>query len=196
MDGGSLPLIRVGPPPAKQRLYWVLGLDDIVNGLRGGHAHYVAHGTNPDVSLDGSALTWESGHGVWLRRAGHTTRVAAVAGNPQVSDGGASRVWAVVFDTPAALTAGDSGSNFDVYMLGKLLWCMVSGRPVLRREWFRRPENDISVMFRNDPHAYMINTILEKCVVEQQKDCANPSASSSLPGEQNQRQSNDWNKSR
>src|SRR5437763_8806656 len=86
------------------------------NGLRGGHAHYVAHGTNPDLSLDGSALAWESGHGVWLHRVGHTARVAAVGGNPQVSDGGASRVWAVVFDTPAALTAGDSGSNFDVYM--------------------------------------------------------------------------------
>ena len=62
-------------------------------------------------------------------------------------------------------------TNFDVYMLGKLLWCMVTGRPVLRREWFRRRENDVSIMFRHDPHAYMINTILEKCVVEQQKDC-------------------------
>jgi hypothetical protein len=48
---------------------------------------------------------------------------------------------------------------------------MVTGRPVLRREWFRQPQNDISVMFRDDPHAYMINTILEKCVVEHEKDC-------------------------
>jgi serine/threonine protein kinase len=62
-------------------------------------------------------------------------------------------------------------SNFDVYMLGKLLWCMVSGRLVLRREWFRQPQNDISLIFRDDPHAYMINTILEKCVVERQQDC-------------------------
>lgn len=62
-------------------------------------------------------------------------------------------------------------TTFDVYMLGKLLWCMVTGRPVLRREWFRQPQNDISVMFRDDPHAYMINTILEKCVVEHEKDC-------------------------
>jgi serine/threonine protein kinase len=61
--------------------------------------------------------------------------------------------------------------NFDVYMLGKLLWCMVSGRAVLRREWFRLPQNDISVMFRDDPHAFMINIILEKCVVERQQDC-------------------------
>jgi serine/threonine protein kinase len=62
-------------------------------------------------------------------------------------------------------------STFDVYMFGKLLWCMVTGRSVLRREWFRRPQNDISVIFRDDPHAYMINTILEKCLVERQQDC-------------------------
>lgn len=57
-------------------------------------------------------------------------------------------------------------SNFDVYMLGKLLWCMVSGRLLLRREWFKEPQNDISSMFKDDPHAHVVNTILEKCVVE------------------------------
>jgi serine/threonine protein kinase len=61
--------------------------------------------------------------------------------------------------------------NFDVYSLGKLLWCMVSGRHVLKREWFRDPQNDISVMFGHDPHAFMINEILEKCVVERPQDC-------------------------
>jgi hypothetical protein len=88
----------------------------IGNGLKGGRAHQVAKGTNPDLSLDGSALTWERGHGVWLRRAGRTTRVAAVGGNPRVSDAGSSRIWAVVFDTPAALTRGDRGTGSDVYM--------------------------------------------------------------------------------
>ena len=62
-------------------------------------------------------------------------------------------------------------SNFDVYMLGKLLWCMVSGRLLLRREWFKEPQNDISVILRDDPHAHIINTILEKCVVERSQDC-------------------------
>ncbi|SRR6266478_1124280 len=61
--------------------------------------------------------------------------------------------------------------NFDVYSLGKLLWCMVSGHHVLKREWFRDPQNDISIMFRHDPHAYMINEILEKCVVERPQNC-------------------------
>jgi hypothetical protein len=62
-------------------------------------------------------------------------------------------------------------TNFDVYMLGKLLWCMVTGRLVLRREWYKRRENDVTIIFRHDPHTHMINTILEKCVVEKQQDC-------------------------
>ena len=41
--------------------------------------------------------------------------------------------------------------KFDVYMLGKLLWCMVSGRLLLQREWFRRPENDVTRAFPYDP---------------------------------------------
>jgi serine/threonine protein kinase len=61
--------------------------------------------------------------------------------------------------------------KFDVYMLGKLLWCMVSGRLLLQREWFRRPQNDVTRVFPHDPHMHMINTILEKCVVENPEDC-------------------------
>jgi hypothetical protein len=88
----------------------------IGNGLRGGRAHYFALGTNPALSRDGSAITWERGHGVWLQRDGHTTQVAAVGTNPQVTDAGASRIWGVAFDTPQPLVPGDSGSNWDVYM--------------------------------------------------------------------------------
>jgi hypothetical protein len=86
------------------------------NGLKGGRAHLIARGTNPDLSLDGSAITWERGHGVWLRRKGRTTRVAAVGGNPHVSDGGSSATWAVAFDTPSPLAGGDRGGGSDVYM--------------------------------------------------------------------------------
>lgn len=56
-------------------------------------------------------------------------------------------------------------------MLGKLLWCMVSGRLLLRREWFKQPQNDISLIFKDDPRAYVVNTILEKCVVEHAESC-------------------------
>lgn len=68
------------------------------NGLTGGKPRFVARGTNPDLSLDGSALTWERDHGVWLKRRGRTSKVVGVGGNPHVSDGGASRIWSVVYD--------------------------------------------------------------------------------------------------
>ena len=70
----------------------------VASGLKGGRPHFVARGTNPDLSLDGSALTWERGHGVWFKRRGRTSKVADVGGNPHVSDGGASRIWSVVYD--------------------------------------------------------------------------------------------------
>lgn len=66
---------------------------------------------------------------------------------------------------------GQVEPNFDVYMLGKLLWCMVTGRLLLQREWFKEPENDVALMFREDPHAHIINVILEKCVVERPEKC-------------------------
>jgi serine/threonine-protein kinase len=51
--------------------------------------------------------------------------------------------------------------HFDVYMLGKLLWCMVAGRLKLVREWHMRPEYDLTVKFPANPQMYMINAILE-----------------------------------
>jgi hypothetical protein len=71
------------------------------NGRTGGRPHLLALGTNPDVSLDGSAIAWERGHGVWLKRRGKIAKVADVGGNPHVSDGGASRIWSVVYDGPS-----------------------------------------------------------------------------------------------
>jgi serine/threonine protein kinase len=61
--------------------------------------------------------------------------------------------------------------SFDVYMLGKVLWCMVAGWPVLKREYFHRPNHDVTELFHNDPNMYMINVILEHSVVEEEKDC-------------------------
>lgn len=61
--------------------------------------------------------------------------------------------------------------NFDIYMLGKLLWCMVSGRLRLHRERFKRPENDLTVLFKDDPAMFMVNEILAMCVVEEPEQC-------------------------
>jgi serine/threonine protein kinase len=62
-------------------------------------------------------------------------------------------------------------TNFDVYMLGKLLWCMVTGRLKLPREYHQRPAYDIKKMFSNDPGMYAIDTIIKGCVVEEPEQC-------------------------
>jgi serine/threonine protein kinase len=61
--------------------------------------------------------------------------------------------------------------NFDVYMLGKLLWCMVAGRLKLFREEHHSPEFDLTVMFPNDPNMHVINGILDLCIVLKPSDC-------------------------
>jgi serine/threonine protein kinase len=62
-------------------------------------------------------------------------------------------------------------TNFDVYMLGKVLWCMVAGKPKLEREFWNEPENNVTKLFPSDPNMYMINVILGHSVVERQEKC-------------------------
>lgn len=61
--------------------------------------------------------------------------------------------------------------SFDIYMLGKLLWCMVTGRLRLQREYFRQQENDVTILFADDPAMHMIDTVLKACVVEREDQC-------------------------
>jgi len=61
--------------------------------------------------------------------------------------------------------------NFDVYMLGKLLWCMVSGRMKLPREYHTKAAYDVTALFPNDLNMRLINQILGKCVVEEPEQC-------------------------
>jgi serine/threonine protein kinase len=61
--------------------------------------------------------------------------------------------------------------NFDVYMLGKLLWCMVTGRLKLPREYHRKPAYDVTALFPNDPNMRTIGEIIGKCVVEEPDQC-------------------------
>jgi len=61
--------------------------------------------------------------------------------------------------------------NFDVYMLGKVLWCMVAGKSKLEREFWDYPEYDLTKLFPSDPDMHMINVILKNSVVVKQGDC-------------------------
>jgi serine/threonine protein kinase len=65
--------------------------------------------------------------------------------------------------------------SFDVYMLGKLLWCMNSGRLKLPREYHHRKGFDLTGLFPNDPHMHFVNAILDRCIVEEPHLCL-PSA--------------------
>ena len=62
-------------------------------------------------------------------------------------------------------------TNFDVYMLGKLLWCMVTGRLKLPREYHDKPAYDVKTQFSNDPKIDAVSTIIKKCVVEEPDQC-------------------------
>lgn len=62
-------------------------------------------------------------------------------------------------------------TNFDVYMLGKLLWCMVAGRLKLPREYHNREQYDLKVLFPNDPNMVAVDAIVKKCVVEEPAEC-------------------------
>lgn len=61
--------------------------------------------------------------------------------------------------------------NFDVYMLGKLLWCMVAGRMKLPREYHRRDQFNVARLFPDDRNMSYINRVLDNCVVERPEAC-------------------------
>jgi serine/threonine protein kinase len=62
-------------------------------------------------------------------------------------------------------------AHSDVYMLGKLLWCMVTGRLKLPREYHDRPKYDIKILFPADAGMVAVDAIIKKCVVEEPDQC-------------------------
>lgn len=65
----------------------------------------------------------------------------------------------------------DVKPSTDVYMLGKLLWCMVSGKLRLVREDYREPNFDLTNMFPGSPQMEYINLIFDKCLVPREPMC-------------------------
>jgi serine/threonine protein kinase len=59
----------------------------------------------------------------------------------------------------------------DVYMLGKLLWSLVDGRAFLPYQSQKYPQFDLTLTFPGDPHMNFINQLLERSVVEHERDC-------------------------
>jgi serine/threonine protein kinase len=65
----------------------------------------------------------------------------------------------------------DVRPTFDVFSLGKLLWSMISGEPVLRLWYFQTDESNVERIFPNDRSFRWANRIFKKCIVEHESDC-------------------------
>ena len=61
--------------------------------------------------------------------------------------------------------------KFDVFSLGKTLWSMISGKDWLQLWYFDEPDNDLVKQFPIDDRMFLINKLLEKCIVQKEENC-------------------------
>jgi serine/threonine protein kinase len=67
--------------------------------------------------------------------------------------------------------------TLDIFPLGKILWCMISGRHQLAFWYYdkpaqgSRPANNLKILFPDDPAMPVINSVLAQCVVEEESRC-------------------------
>ena len=61
--------------------------------------------------------------------------------------------------------------SFDVFSLGKVIWSMISGQSVLPLWYFKDQEYNLEYLFPEKREMKMINRLLDKCIVEREKDC-------------------------
>jgi eukaryotic-like serine/threonine-protein kinase len=99
-----------------------------------------------------------------------------------------SRDWIAPWaDIPQCLE--NPNPTLDVFCLGKVLWCMLSGAPSLPFWYHRRKAYDLCEMFKWNgeggkkiPNQYMVainSDILDNCIVEREEKCL-PSATELL----------------
>ena len=65
----------------------------------------------------------------------------------------------------------DINPSFDVFSLGKTIWAMVSGKPFLRLWSHREEEFNLEKMFPDRLEMVLLNGLLDKCIVQYEKDC-------------------------
>ena len=80
-----------------------------------------------------------------------------------------SRDWMPGWAMGLRLT--DVRPNFDVFSLGKVLWAMIAGQPILPLWYHRNPEFNLGKMFPDNESTAYVQTILDKTVVEKTTDC-------------------------
>lgn len=65
----------------------------------------------------------------------------------------------------------DLRPSFDVFSLGKVLWHMISGKPVLQLWYFEKDENNVEVLYPYLEHIGLINPLLSHCIVQDEENC-------------------------
>lgn len=71
----------------------------------------------------------------------------------------------------ARLNLGQVQPALDIYPLAKVLWSMISGQNGFPFWEYNREENDLEKMFPHDPIMPLVNTVLAKCLVREERDC-------------------------
>lgn len=80
-----------------------------------------------------------------------------------------SRDWMPPWAT--VMKIEDVKASFDVFSLGKVLWAMLSKKPILRLWDWDDDEFNLINMFPDNKNIWLINEVLEKCIVRYDKDC-------------------------
>jgi serine/threonine protein kinase len=60
---------------------------------------------------------------------------------------------------------------FDVFSFGKLIWSMLSGKPVLNLWYYEREANNVARIFPDRPEMALANSLFSKCIVEEESQC-------------------------
>jgi len=61
--------------------------------------------------------------------------------------------------------------TFDVFSLGKIIWSMISGIPILQLWYFDAKENNLDSLFAKSKEMKVVNKLLSKCIVEKEENC-------------------------
>ena len=61
--------------------------------------------------------------------------------------------------------------TFDVFSLGKIIYSMVSKKPVLPLWYFNRTDYNVELMYPNAKYIRLANELFRKCIVEKEGDC-------------------------
>ncbi len=65
----------------------------------------------------------------------------------------------------------DVKPTFDVFSLGKVIWSMATGKPILPLWYFGKDKFDVEKMFPDIANIKFANPLFKKCIVEEEKTC-------------------------